>query len=97
MLFVAHNNLPFQKKQFLIFNSLLWTMRLIRYLPFGYALLLTIQIVFSIRLKRIDCIYAHYPNSAFLIAAFFISTTAVCEVPKFTKMDANTEKDKAKK
>mgnify|MGYP006880042680 CR=1 FL=1 len=34
---------------------------------------------------------------SFSLAAFFISTTAVCEVPKFTKMDANTEKDKAKK
>ena len=34
---------------------------------------------------------------SFSLAAFFISTTAVCEVPKFTKMDANTEKDNAKK
>ena len=34
---------------------------------------------------------------SFSLAAFLISTTDVCEVPKFTKIDANTEKDKAKK
>ena len=31
------------------------------------------------------------------VVAFLISTTAVCDVPKFTKIEASTEKDNAKK
>ena len=46
---------------------------------------------------RIDNVSAKIICFSFSFFAFLISITAVCDVPKLTKIEARTENDKAKK
>jgi hypothetical protein len=48
-------------------------------------------------IKRSDNVSANIVCLSFSVVAFLMATTAVCDVPKFTKIEASTEKDKAKK
>ena len=48
-------------------------------------------------IKRSDNVSANIVCLSCSVVAFRIATTAVCDVPKFTKIEASTEKDKAKK
>lgn len=66
-------NLPFKRSPLLIFGSLLWTQRVLRYLPLLYSIVLTGYIFLKEDRRKIKAVYAHYPSASFLIAAYFIS------------------------
>jgi glycosyltransferase involved in cell wall biosynthesis len=67
------NYLPFAIKQPKFMGSLLWTQRIIRYLPLLYSIWLVLYVSISVKKKKINAIYAHYPSAPFVIAAYYLS------------------------
>ncbi len=65
--------LSFSVKQIRFLGSLLWTQRMIRYVPLLYSYWLTLYILFFEKKSKIDAIYAHYPSAPFLVTAYFLS------------------------
>lgn len=62
--------LPFKRKQVLFFGSGINTLRLNRYFPKLYMVLIRLEIRKAIRRENPDCLYIHYPNGAFSSAAY---------------------------
>jgi|GEM_PF-3888051 len=63
-------SLPFKRKQVLWLGNPRQTLRLNRYFPEAYIMLIRIQIRKMIQKENINQIYIHYPNGAFAVAAY---------------------------
>lgn len=66
-------HLPFVRKQVLFLNSPLWTLRLQRRFPALFLRLIERQLTKMVKEQDIGHIYAHYPNAAFVVAAYKVA------------------------
>jgi glycosyltransferase involved in cell wall biosynthesis len=67
------HDLPFWRKQIKVFNSNLWTIRFLRRLPSLSAILIKRELLKVVKKRSITHIYAHYPSSSFVIAAYLVA------------------------